>query len=296
MSRTRILGAVALVALVGAAVALVVRKKPDKGAAAAASAPAEDVAGSLRVGRHVFQVGKEDALQGSLDIFTDGKLVRHITGTNFSLGDFVEPLEGWTNGSDINGDSVPEVVVMEDSGGAHCCTSWRIFHAGETVEQIYEFSNGHTDFFPFLDARHDGNLALTVYDWTFAYWKTAFASSPAMRLLYVWRNGTYNFSPELTRTPPFSEDDLREKVDGLDWDQSAREANAPPQFWADMLDLIGTGHADQLATYVRMAWPADRPGKSAFLSEFAAQLRKSAYWAQLNELNKGKLEAALTFK
>jgi hypothetical protein len=90
----------------------------------------------LQVGRHEFQVRKPDATQGWLDILTDGKPVRHIAGVNFTLSDFSEQPEGWTNGTDINGDSIPEVVVMEDTGGAHCCTSWRVFHAGQTVEQI----------------------------------------------------------------------------------------------------------------------------------------------------------------
>src|SRR5436309_1285585 len=116
MSWKRMLGAVSVLVVLGAAVALLLRPKPDKDTAFAEAAPAEESDGSLRIGRHMFRAGKEDALQGSLDIFTDGKLVRHITGSNFSLKDFTDELPGWTNGTDINGDSVSEVVVMEDTG------------------------------------------------------------------------------------------------------------------------------------------------------------------------------------
>ncbi len=290
MGRTKILGAAAvLVVLAGAA--LLLRQKPDVAAAPTAPA-ASGSGGTLRVGRHEFQVRKTDA-EGALAILTDGKLVKHITGVNFSLNDFPEAPPDWKNGTDINGDSVPEVVVMEDTGGAHCCTSWRIFHAGQTVEQIYEFTNGHTDLFPFADINHDGKMELRIYDWTFAYWKTSFASSPAMVLIYSWQNGTYAFSPELTRTAPLSDGEMRKKAAALDWEQSEPEANAPPQFWTDLLEMIGSGNAEQLATYVQMAWPAGRAGKSEFLAVFAQQLRHSAYWQQLNELNGGNLEAAL---
>src|SRR5689334_14315522 len=170
MNWKTLLGPIALVAVVGVLAIAIMRSKPKTPPGGNVANPARTAAAepddALRVGRHVFQPGKEDN-EGTLDIFTDGKPVQHITGTNFILKDFVEALPGWKNGTDINGDGIPEVVVMEDSGGAHCCTSWRIFHAGDTVEQIYEVSNGHTDFFPFVDARHDGNLALQVYDWTF---------------------------------------------------------------------------------------------------------------------------------
>jgi hypothetical protein len=183
---------------------------------------------------------------------------------------------------------------MEDTGGAHCCVSWRIFRAGQTVEQIYEFTNGHTDFCPLVpDENHPGQYVLQVFDWTFAYWKTSFASSPAMKLIYSWQNGTYAFSPELTHTTPPSADDLCEKAGELDWNESEPEANAPPQFWADMLNLIASGNADHLKAYVTKAWPPGKPGKSAFLTEFAKQVRGSAYWAQLNTLNSGNLENEL---
>jgi hypothetical protein len=97
----------------------------------------------------------------------------------------------------------------------------------------------------------------------------------------------------LTRTAPLPAGDLQKRAAELDWEQSEPEANAPPQFWTDMLEIIGSGNADQLASYVQIAWPAGRAGKSAFLAAFAQQLRQSTYWPQLNALNDGKLEAAL---
>ena len=106
----------------------------------------------------------------------------------------------------------PKCWSRNTTGGAHCCTSWRIFSAGQDVRQIYEFDNGHTDFFPLVDVNGDGKFELQIFDWTFAYWKTSFSNSPAMRLIYSWQNGKYAFSPELTRKAPLSEEELRKKA------------------------------------------------------------------------------------
>jgi hypothetical protein len=296
MTLRRIIAPAAVFILLAVAYALV-RHQPEKprrlAVLAVVSLNNDEPIDSLRVGRHTFQVRKQDATQGSLDIRTDGKLVTHTTGATFTVRDFTDQPAGWTNGMDINGDSIPEVVVQEYTGGAHCCTSWRIFRAGRDVQPIYAFDNGHTDFFPLVDVNSDGICELQIFDWTFAYWKTGFSSSPAMRLIYSWQNGTYAFSPDLTRQPPLSEGALRKKAAALDWAQSEPEAGTPPQFWTDMLELIATGNAKQLVLYVALAWPDGRSGRSAFLGAFGQQLRLSAHWDDWNRLNGGNLEAAL---
>src|SRR5207237_4028042 len=127
----------------------------------------------------------------TLEILTNGKVVKRIEGNIFSLGGFDDTPPGWRNGTDTNGDKIPEVIVREETGGAHCCTSWRIFSAGPTVEQIFEVDNGHTDFFPFADVNHDGKLEIAEYDWTFAYCNPSFAESPPIQLVYAGPKGAY---------------------------------------------------------------------------------------------------------
>ena len=146
----------------------------------------------------------------------------------------------------------------------------RIFRAGTDVRQIYDFNNGHTDFFPLVDVNGDGKFELQIFDGTFAYWKAGFASSPAL-----------------------SKEELRKKSAELDWAESQPEVGAPPQFWTDMPDLIGAGNADQLASYAALAWPSGNRGKSPFLAAFGQQLCQSHYWRELNALHGGKLEAAV---
>jgi hypothetical protein len=249
---------------------------------------------SLRVGRHLFRVSNENPGQGTLEILSEGQPAQRIAGGAFSLTDLGQDDPGWKNGADINGDGIPEVIVRESTGGAHCCISWRIFSAGPAeAKQIYQFDNGHTDFFPFFDANGDGKLEVKRYDWTFAYWNAGFAQSPAIVLIYAWQNGAYRFSPELTRNAPFSDEEMQKRIQDLDWDSPEPEAGAPAGFWSNMLDLIGTGNAAQVADYVNAAWPSDQPGRPEFMAKFSAQVRQSPYWGDLNVLNGGKLAAEL---
>ena len=235
----------------------------------------------LRVGHHTFRVAA-----AGLEILTDGKVAKRVAGENLSLGPFDDAPPGWRNGRDINGDKIPEVIVREDTGGAHCCTSWRIFRAGVTVEQIFVVNNGHTDFFPFADLNHDGKLEIKLYDWTFAYWHAGFAESPAIVLVYAWTKGKYEFSPELTKRPPWSPAKMKKRAAGLHWKGPGIEG-VPPDFWSAILDLIGTGNAAQVPAYIDLAWPAKRPGRAEFLAEFYQLLHASKHWQDLDRLNGG---------
>jgi hypothetical protein len=241
--------------------------------------------GWLRVGAHTFRV----TASNTLEIATNGRVAKRISGHNFSLGPFDDAPPEWRNGHDINSDGIPEVIVREDAGGAHCCTSWRIFSAGPSVQQIFTVDNGHTDFFPFEDLNDDGNLEIKIYDWTFAYWHASFADSPAIVLVYDWTDGAYRFAPDLTRRSSWPPAEIRKRATGIRWKGPGPEG-VPPEFFTAMLDLIGTGNAAQVAAFVELAWPARRSGKSEFLREFYGQLRRSSHWRELEQLNGGALE------
>ena len=134
-----------------------------------------------------------------------------LEGGIFILADFEDAPKNWKNGDDLNGDGIPDVVVQEYTGGAHCCTTWHIFTLSNPLRQIAEFEAQHSDLFPFADVNNDGKLELVKFDWTFAYWKASFADSPALRLYYTWRNGAYEFAPDLMRKPPLNADELEKR-------------------------------------------------------------------------------------
>ena len=191
--------------------------------------------------------------------------------------------------SDINGDSIPEVIAQEFSGGAHCCTTWHIFSAGPTLREIPTpgGSGNQDEVFPLVDIGHDGKFELRVVDWTFAYWNTGFAYSPVVMIFYVWRDGQYVFAPELIRRPHLSPEELERMAQKLSWDDADPTSfeGVPTTFWADLLDLIGTGNADQIDVFTEIAWPHAKAGKERFLASFREQLRKSPYIADLRSLN-----------
>ena len=73
----------------------------------------------------------------------------------------------------------------------------------------------------------------------------------------------------------------------LSWDDADPTSfeGVPTTFWADLLDLIGTGNADQIDVFTEIAWPHAKAGKERFLASFREQLRKSPYIADLRSLN-----------
>ena len=192
--------------------------------------------------------------------------------------------------SDINGDSIPEVIAQEYSGGAHCCFTWHIFSAGPTLREIPLPTEGHAEHFggfPLVDVNHDGKFELRMWDFTFAYWKTSFASSPATELFYVWRDGQYAFAPELMRRTPFLPEELEKMAQKLSWDNPANSESegVPPEFWADLLVLIETGNVDQVDVFAEIGWPRNKAGKAPFLASFRERLRTSLHVAEFQILN-----------
>jgi hypothetical protein len=130
---------------------------------------------------------------------------------------------------------------------------------------------------------------LVLADWTFAYWNgMSFAESKGIGLVYKWRNGHYEFAPELMRGPPLEEAELRRRASYLDWGkiESAAGPIVPVAgLLGDMLSLVETGNAVQISSYIDLAWPASQPGKAEFMATFYKTLEGDAHLAELKQLN-----------
>jgi hypothetical protein len=73
-----------------------------------------------------------------------------------------------------------------------------------------------------------------------------------------------------------------------DWEK-VMDDDYPPELWANMLDLIYSGHADMAWDFFDKAWPKNIKGKEAFLKEFRSSLKSSQFWPGIKEMNKGKI-------
>jgi hypothetical protein len=209
----------------------------------------------------------------------------------FTLGQPAQPQNNIAqieNGTDITGHGRPNMIVTNWSGGAHCCFSHFIFELQPKLTLLAEIddADGGDAHFATLDG--DRQYYFVGKDWTFAYWDASFTESPApavvLRLVDDGRAGSYRLAMDkMERAAPSSRE----------WDKAVYEAQAAfaernsfgdgigSVLWSNMLNLVYTNHSDLAWKLMDDAWPAQRPGKEKFISDFCSQLKTSPYWPDL---------------
>ena len=185
-------------------------------------------------------------------------------------------------GSDITGRGVPNLVVSEYAGGAHCCLSFHIFEIGKEFREIAVLDAGHGDLAHFEKRSGEKGLVFVANDWIFAYWNASFAQSPAPEVVLRFSDGRYRLAVDLMYKPVPSDKTVEEQIRQVQADKAWEQDGGPPvKLWEFMLDLIYTGNADAAWQFFEKAWVPGVPGKTEFLAEFRSQLTKSQYWEDL---------------
>jgi hypothetical protein len=231
---------------------------------------------------------------GYFEILQNGKRVYFQKGFRFKIGLLYADAEYEKNinndlirmGKNITGNGVPNLVVNEWSGGAHCCYKYFIFEIGKHFKKIATLDAGDGDGAHFEDRRRDNRLQFIANDWTFAYWHTDFADSPAPDIILTYQYGSYILDFNLMRKPPPTQMEIEDKIKAVQKDDSWKEKEAPPILWGYMLDLIYSGNADVAWKFFDKGWLPGIPGKESFKHDFQSRLRKSPYWNQIEEMNK----------
>lgn len=228
--------------------------------------------------------------RGSFEILRDGIRIYKQTGWDFSIGDWTyDPVKSQENGAiamgrDITGDGKPDLVISEWTGGMHCCYPSHIFEIGEEFRKIASLDAQHGEVhFANLDGKP--GLEATLPDWTFAYWKTSFAESPAPEVILRFQGGKYRMAGDLMKKPPPDSAVLERKVRKVLGDERWKEREVASSLWGVMLDLIYSGNAEVAWKFFDRAWPPEIKGKEQFLADFRSQLSQSPYWPEIKSLN-----------
>jgi hypothetical protein len=231
----------------------------------------------------------------AFEIVHKGEKAYFETGRRYSLktaenADYVPQAGEAIETKDLTGDGIPDLIVSVWSGGAHCCFSIILFSLGEELKKIAEIE-GYDSSVELKDFEGDGIYELVGRDWTFAYWETSFANSPAPQVVLRYQHGKYVLATDVMKKQPPGKKELEAKIVELR-DKfaygGALDDEAPPELWEYMLDLIYTGNGKIALTVFNKAWPEHKEGKEEFLMAFKTQLAKSPYWQEIKIFNKWK--------
>lgn len=236
-----------------------------------------------------FYDRKDDWLS-SFEVWHGDTLVHARTGFSFLpvgiYGQRVTEIEPFTLG---NSEST-YFMIREFTGGWHCCTYIHVFQITPDLRPV-DTIVGEYEHPEFVDLDGDGQFEVLVKDWTFAYWKNAFSTSPAPAVILAFDGERFRLAPEYMlreRPTPSQLETLAQDVlhDPL-WAPYAEDQSGllgpPPKLWHVMLDLIYSGHWDLAFDFLDISWPDDVPGKEQFIETFLAQLKRSRYWEEIVE-------------
>jgi len=213
---------------------------------------------------------------------------------------------------DINGDGKLELIVGSFSGGAHCCHSYKIYTLGANDARLIARIDGNDSQFVFADIDGDGKCEAVGYDFTFAYWNTSFAESPAPLVILKPEPSGYVLAIDLMRLAAPNEVQIKSmqlasekfiRVETEAHKDSKADFALAPELWKNMLALIYAGHAKQCWELVDETWPMGKKAlfmtgkagtvqaklgtKEEFIAAFLANLQKSPYAEGLKKLNAG---------
>lgn len=188
---------------------------------------------------------------------------------------------------DITGDGTPDLVLIDHSGGADCCSTFVLLSLGQQVEELAVIDAGRGEGAHFADLDRDGSFEFVGRDWTFSGWNAAPANSPAPRIVLSWNGAFYELAPGLMRTSAPSDAKFEEL--GLDMlgAPSWSRGKPPASYWAAALDFIYSGHRDAAERFLMLTWPDDVEGRDAFVAEFMRKLEESPYYLQLAQAEGG---------
>ena len=187
--------------------------------------------------------------------------------------------------ADKTGDGTPDVAVEYYSGGAHCCFEITFFELGSGVRQLPTIGT-ENDRMTAVAKKPGGGLRYEFSEQAFAYWNINFAQSPMPTIIWEFDKSDRLIPRfDLMKKPGPTAAKLKRDAASMKSKMNLNPYTSPEDnfndweepFWAEMLDLIYTGHEDLAWRYFDLVWPAKKKGKEKFRSDFNEQLSTATY-------------------
>lgn len=227
----------------------------------------------------------EDETDETLSIVKNGHVVFEETesGSHYYFGNFTDgtDLDPYS-GTDINGNSVPDLVISKWTGGAHCCNLLYIFEVGERFRHIGTVEGGSYDF-KLIDLDEDHIPEIEFSDGAIDYQFASFAYSPPGRVVLKFTGDNYEVADQIMKKPMPSLKSLAEAKTLIRQEFKRGESpDVPYALLKIMMDLSYSGYLDAALVMADQTWPFQKPGLVKFKSDFKQALAESLYWPEFN--------------
>lgn len=202
-------------------------------------------------------------------------------GNHYSFGNsFDETAKQVGFYKNITGNGIPNLIISNWTGGAHCCHILHIFELGKEFKKLVTVQ-ANSSSVRLVDLDRDGNQEIEFWDGAIDYQFASFADSPGGRVVLKYRDNHYEVAVDLmAKTAPSSKEiDLVKKTVSEAF-KNEKTPNLPFEFLNVMMDLSYSGNSKMALLLAEELWPSDRPGLEKFKAEFSQALRESLYWKE----------------
>jgi len=225
-----------------------------------------------------------DQDEGRIRIYQKNKLVfeEREFGSYYYLGNkFDDSLKGKDtySGKDVNGNSIPDLIVTQWTGGAHCCHYLTVFELGHEFRKLITVSGGSSGF-GISDLDGDRIPEIEFWDWPIDYSFTSFADSAQGKTILKFEKNNYRVAKKLMITSVPTAKEINKIQSEIKNAFKKEKSNFPYKFLNAMMELSYSGHLDLAFKIADETWPNEKPGLSEFKIKFKDLLSDSPYWKE----------------
>jgi hypothetical protein len=253
---------------------------------------AADLVDSARVDQYDFRsYDSEDGM--CLEVLRAGKVIFRRAGDGvmrYTLGqpaDDEHDIPAVPNGADVTGRGRPDMIVSSFTGGAHCCTAHLVFELEPAFQLLATLDDAHDDLAHFARLGADKHYYYFTADWTFAYWPSCFACSPAALVILRFVDdghggGGFHLALDKMQKPPPTPAEWSKGLHAAQLSASQGNLNSiGATLWSPVLNWLYDGHSDLAWKFVNEAGPKAQQKPLPTLEDFCHLLKQSAYWTDL---------------